>query len=87
MAAVASTHHSLHDDVTSHRLEVIRPTDDGEKVDKRSSDVQSVVAQFGSFVVPREGVMVVVPTLAQRQRRDRVALRRVDSPGNYKLRL
>ena len=80
MAAVSRAKHSLHHNIAGHRLEVVRPADHWEKVDKRRGDVQSVVSQFSSFVVPREGVVVVVPSLSQCQRCDRVALWRVDFP-------
>lgn len=85
MAAIARANYSLHHNVAWHWLEVIRPANQWEEVDKRRGDVQSVVSQFGSFVVPREGVVVVVPSLSQRQRCDRVALGRVDVPKNINL--
>lgn len=61
---VARAVHSLLDDLLRHRLQIVRPAELSEEIDEVSSEVQPVVSQFRRFVVPREGVVVVVEALS-----------------------
>lgn len=49
------------------RFQVVRQSEPGERVDKSCAEIQSVIAEFGRFVVPRKRVMIVVPPFAERQ--------------------
>lgn len=64
-------------------LHVVRLPEERARVDERRAEVQPVVAQLGRLVVPRERVMVVVPSLAERQQRHRRVLRGRDVPSTF----
>lgn len=64
-----------------HGLQVVRPSDQREQVDEQRGQVQLVVEQLGVLVVPRERVMVVVPSVATRGHRHQYVLGRVDVPA------
>lgn len=61
-------------------LPIVRPADFGEQIDPHGRDIERVVAQLGCLVVPRENMMVVVPSLAHRKCGDNAILRRADAP-------
>lgn len=62
-------------------LQVVRPSDLGEQVDKCGGEVELVIAKFGRLVIPRERVMIIVPTLSYRHHGHKRVFRRVDKPG------
>lgn len=64
---IACPLHSLLHHTGWHALEIVRPADLREEVNESRRCVQTVVAQFGCFVVPWERVMVVVPSFAKGQ--------------------
>ncbi len=80
MATVSGPFHPFADHVLGYGFEVVGPADFGEEVDEGGGGVGRIVAQLGRLVVPREDVVVVVPSFAQRQQRDALVLRRMDIP-------
>lgn len=82
MAAVAGSLDAFLDHVHGHRFQIVGPADFREEVDERGRQVGRVVAQLGRLVVPRERVVVVVETFAQRQHAYAQIFRRVDVPAS-----
>lgn len=64
---------------------MVSPPDGGEQIDEGGWHVQSVMGKFRIFVVPRENMMVIVPTVTERCRRNEQVFSRIDIPvGNVK---
>lgn len=61
-------------------LQVVRPTQPREEVDEVGRGIVAI-AQLASLVVPRENVVVVVPTFPQSSHRDRQVLHRAYVPA------
>lgn len=80
VAPVAGPQRSSHHHARVGGLQVVRQPESGASVYERRAQVHPVVAQLGRLVVPRERVMVVVPSLAQSQQRHRRVFRGRDSP-------
>lgn len=73
---------SFHYQVRVGGLQVIRQSESGAQVYERCAEVHPVIAQLGRLVVPRECVMVVMPSLAERQDCNRRVLRRRNIPAD-----
>jgi len=67
-------------EVGRHGLQVVRPSDQREYVNEQRGQVQFVVEQLGVLVVPRERVMVIVPSVAARGHRHEHILGGIDVP-------
>uniref|UniRef100_T1DNK5 Uncharacterized protein n=1 Tax=Anopheles aquasalis TaxID=42839 RepID=T1DNK5_ANOAQ len=76
MATVPGTLDALLHDLLGNRFQVVRPANLCEEIDERGSQVHPVVAQLSRLVVPREHMVIVVPSLAKRERCYRAVLRR-----------
>lgn len=46
-------------------LQIVRPADPGEEIDKGSGQVGAIVAQLSGLIIPRENMMVIVPTFTE----------------------
>lgn len=81
---IACPIHALSDDGRGHFLQVIRPTEPGEKVDEQCGEVEVVLPiEFTGRVVVGEGVMVVVVPLAERGVRGHPVLSVNDEYGQH----
>ena len=78
--AVAGALGAAVDQVPGHGLEVGGQTQPVAGVDDGRRVVEGVVAQFGRAVVAGEGMVVVVPALAQRRQRHHPIVGRIDVP-------
>lgn len=65
-------------------FKVVGPSDLSELVNPESRHIK-VIAQLGRLVVPRENMMVVVPSLAHRHNRNTQRLHWFDSPEIFRL--
>lgn len=61
-------------------LEVVGQAEIGQRVDNKSGDAV-FGAQFGRSVVPREGVVIIMPTLSNRNKCDEARFHRFHESG------
>lgn len=80
VCAVTGSLDALLDRRMGHCLQVVRPANLSEEIDKRGRKIDVIVAQLGRLVVPWEHVMVVVESLAERQRGHCGVLSRIYAP-------
>lgn len=81
VAAVTRSRHPLFDHVLGDCFEVVGPADPGEEVDESGRDVQAIFSELGGFVVPGEGVVVVVETFAEGEEGDELVFGGADVSG------
>ena len=73
VCSVARADRSLADQILWSRLQIVSPAHLGEHLDDAAGEVE-VLAELGRSVVPGEGVVEVVPSLAKRQEGHQSAL-------------
>jgi len=78
MTTVARSFHAFPYHVLGHALQIVGPTDSREEVDEGRRKVETIIAKLGCLVIPRENMMVIVPTLAEGEYRNTFVLRRID---------
>lgn len=81
---VASAQRAFRHQVGRNRLQIVRPSDQRERVDEQRRQVQLVVEQLGVFVVPRERVVIIVPPVAERGHRNDHVFGGIYVPGRQK---
>lgn len=80
MRTVSSSQHSFPDQILAGLPTIPNPTLLGEEVNEHTCQVVRT-PQFRCLVVPWKRVMIVVPSLANRQETHDLTLHRRDSPG------
>lgn len=65
LSSIASSRRSSFNRLHGDCFHVIRQTQPSTEIDKCGSDVDLIVAEFGGFVVPREHMVVIVPSLTE----------------------
>lgn len=68
------------DELFGRRLQIVRPAYAAENVQPHRGHVQHVPADLGRPVVPREHVVIVMPSFAHGHQRYGEVLRRLDAP-------
>lgn len=78
VCAVARTQSPLTDHRIGNDFQIIRPAHPGEEIDETGGEIKHIIAQFGGLVIPGEHMVVVVPALADRHKRDVLVVRWLD---------
>lgn len=74
VTAVARSFHAFLHHVLGYALQIVGPTDSREEVNEGRRKVETIIAEFGRLVIPREGMVVIVPTLAEGEYRNTFVL-------------
>ena len=77
-AAVAGALRAAFDYISRHRLPSPDPAEVGAQIDESGGQVGAIRGQLGGAVIPRENMVIVVPSLAERSDRHAEVLRRVN---------
>ena len=85
--AISSPLYTLCYHVLWYHFQVIGPTDHCEKVHKCCGQIETVISQLGSFVIPWKYVMIVVPSFTQCPECDRLIFCWIDRPEISKKKL
>ena len=80
MGAVTSSFDFFLHYVSGYHFQIVRPANLRAKINERCRYVESIVAQLGRLVVPREHVVIIVPALPECQEGYTQILRGIDEP-------
>ena len=80
MRTIASSQYPVRDHFLGDSFAIVSQAEPSEKINKRCGKIQSVVSQFGRFIVPRKDVVVVVPTFSHSQKCNSSMFRRINTP-------
>lgn len=69
----------------SYRFAFVRPTNTCEAINEPCCQIICIVSKFGSFVVPRKYMMIVMPTFAQSTNADGNILNRTNTSEKIKI--
>lgn len=72
-----SSRTSFHD-ILRYGLQIVRPADPREEIDKRGGEIAAVITQLGGLVIPWKYMMVIVPTLPKGAQTDGETVGRTD---------
>jgi hypothetical protein len=72
--------HSFHDHLFGGGLQIVGPADRSHQIQEPGGQIAAVLSELSRLVVPRECVMVVVPSLPAGQHRNSGTLGRINIP-------
>lgn len=78
MRTVTRSFNSLLNGVSRHRFQIIGQSNFSHKINEHCRQICTVIAKLGSFVVPWECVMIVVPTFTKCKNGNRFVLTWID---------
>lgn len=85
VAAIPGSYDAFFDHFGRHGFQIVSPTDFREQIDHLQGEINAT--ELCCFIVPREGVMVVMPSFANREERDKTVFSWVDVPVIIKVKL